>query len=263
MTDYIKYNKDTWNKKTPVHLASAFYDMDSFLHGRNSLTSVELELLGEVKGLSILHLQCHFGQDTLSLSRMGAKATGIDLSDVAINKAKELNDQLGLDAEFICCDVYETPSHVEKQFDVVYSSFGAIGWLPDMEKWAEVIARMLKPGGKFVFAEFHPAVWMFDDDFTKIAYDYFNTGPLIETSHGTYTDREAPIETTSVFWNHSFSEVLSALIKNDLILTSFNEYPYSPFNCFNDLEEKEQGKYTLKKLDKQFPYFYALTMLKK
>jgi 2-polyprenyl-3-methyl-5-hydroxy-6-metoxy-1,4-benzoquinol methylase len=113
--------------------------------------SIELELLGNVKGLSILHLQCHFGQDSLSLARMGAHVTGIDLSDKAIKTAQELNAELHLNAEFICSDIYDLPQHLNKQFDIVFTSYGTIGWLPDLNKWAQIIHHFLKPEGKFIF----------------------------------------------------------------------------------------------------------------
>src|SRR5687767_3921500 len=130
--NYIEINRALWNERTRHHVSSAFYDMEGFMAGNTSLKEIELPLLGDVKGKSVLHLQCHFGQDSLSLSRMGAKVTGIDLSEAAIEKAREINKDLGLDAEFIVSDVYETPSKLNKQFDIVFTTYGTIGWLPDM-----------------------------------------------------------------------------------------------------------------------------------
>jgi 2-polyprenyl-3-methyl-5-hydroxy-6-metoxy-1,4-benzoquinol methylase len=120
---YIEVNRALWNEKTKYHVASDFYDMTSFLAGQTSLKEIEIGLLGDVTGKDILHLQCHFGQDTLSLARMGANVIGVDLSDVSIAKAKELNDTLGLNVEFICSDVYALPSVHNKQYDIVFSSF--------------------------------------------------------------------------------------------------------------------------------------------
>ncbi len=262
MTDYIKHNRDTWNKKTPVHLSSAFYDMDSFLHGRNSLTSVELELLGEVKGLSILHLQCHFGQDSLSLARMGAKVTGLDLSDAAIEKARELNVQLGLNAKFVCADVYSAPEVIDEKFDIVYTSFGTIAWLPDLDRWAEVIASSMKPGGRFVFVEFHPFVWTFDDDLQHIAYDYFKSEPIVEEIEGTYADRNAPIKTKTISWNHSLSEVFEALLKTGMRVEHFREYDFSPHNCFKGMREESPGHFKFAHLDHTIPMVYSMLMVK-
>jgi len=166
--NYIEINKALWDEKTKHHISSAFYNMHdgSFLKGKSSLNDIELQLLGNVAGKEVLHLQCHFGQDTLSLARLGAKATGVDFSAEAIKKARALNDQLALDAEFICCDIYSLQDSLEKQFDMVFASYGTIGWLPDMQRWAQIVARYLKPGGKFVFVEFHPVVWMFSSKLT-------------------------------------------------------------------------------------------------
>src|SRR6187551_1118010 len=161
--NYLDINKASWNQRTAVHVASDFYGVDAFVKGKSSLQQIELGLLGDVAGKSILHLQCHFGQDTLSLARLGAKVTGVDLSDVAITEARKLARELGLSTDFICCNVYDLPQQLEQQFDVVFTSYGAIGWLPDLDRWAQIVRRFLKPGGRLVLVEFHPFVWMFDD----------------------------------------------------------------------------------------------------
>ena len=148
--DYKEINKALWNNKTDVHIESEFYDNETFINGRNSLNSIELELLGDIKGKSVLHLQCHFGQDTISLNRLGANVTGIDLSDKAIERAKELTIKTNSDAKFICCDIYDLPNHLDEQFDIVFTSYGVIGWLPDLDKWAKIISHFLKQDGKFV-----------------------------------------------------------------------------------------------------------------
>jgi ubiquinone/menaquinone biosynthesis C-methylase UbiE len=127
-----------------------------------------------------LHLQCHFGQDTLSMSRMGAQTTGVDLSDKAIDAARKLNQEINQQATFICCNIYDLPQHLDQQFDIVFTSYGTIGWLPDLNQWAALIARYLKPGGKFVFAEFHPVVWMFDNDLKKCNTVISNLNPLLK-----------------------------------------------------------------------------------
>ena len=262
LPDYININKQTWNNKTDVHIASEFYDVQSFLDGKSTLNAIELQLLGDIKGKKILHLQCHFGQDTMSFSRMGAKATGIDLSDKAIEKAKEFASQLHLDTQFICCDIYDAPNHSDEKFDIVFTSYGTIGWLPDLDKWAKVVSHFLKPGGKFVFAEFHPVIWMFDDNFREVYYNYFNVAPIIEDYTGTYADRNAAIESNSVCWNHPTSEVLNSLILNGLELNSFDEYDYSPYNCFNETVEFEKGKFRIKHLDNKIPMVFSLVATK-
>lgn len=260
---YININKQTWNNKTDVHIDSDFYDVAGFLDGKSSLNTIELKLLGDIKDKKILHLQCHFGQDSLSLARLGAKVTGIDLSDKAIDKAKELNSKLGLDVQFICCDIYDTPKHLNEKFDIVFTSYGTIGWFPDLDKWAKVVSHFLKPKGKFIFADFHPVVWMFDNDFKEVFYNYFNIKPIIEDESGTYADRYAEIEAKTVTWNHPISEVLTALIVNDLEINTFNEYDYSPYNCFNETEEFEKGKFRIKHLENKIPMIYSLLASKK
>lgn len=261
--NYIEINKQSWNKKTEVHLASDFYDLDGFLKGNTSLNDIELNLLGDVKGKRILHLQCHFGQDTISLARLGANATGVDLSDNAINKAQELAQKCNVNTNFICCNIYDLPKHLNEQFDIVYTSYGTIGWLPDLDKWANLVSRFLKPNGKFVFVEFHPLVWMYDNNFTKVEYSYFNVAPIIETETGTYADREAPILDKTITWNHPTSEVLNSLIKNGLEINSFDEYDYSPYNCFRGAVEVGPKKYRIAAFDDKIPLVFSIVATKK
>lgn len=260
--DYLAVNKKAWNSKTATHIESDFYDIPSFIAGKSSLNSIELELLGDISGKSILHLQCHFGQDTLSMARMGAKVTGVDLSDKAIEKAEELSASLNIPARFICCDIYSLPEHLDEEFDIVFTSYGTIGWLPDLEKWAGIVSKYLKAGGQFVFAEFHPVVWMFDDAFETVAHSYFNKDTIHETQTGTYADSNADITTQTISWNHSIADVLESLLKKGLQLKAFHEYDYSPYNCFTNMEEVEKGKYRIKKMEDKLPMVYALAAQK-
>lgn len=261
--NYIALNRASWNKKTETHLKSEFYGLESFLKGKSSLHTIELNLLDDVRGKSILHLQCHFGQDSISLSRLGAKVTGVDLSDKAIENARQIAVQAHADTAFICCDIYDLPNHLHKQFDLVFTSYGTIGWLPDLNKWAAVISRFLKPGGQFVFVEFHPVVWMFDDNFKKIEYRYFNSGPIVETKSGTYADRTAELTVSDVSWNHSISEVINSLLKNDLEIKHFEEFDYSPYNCFYNTVEAAPQQYRITHLGDKIPMVYSLTAVKK
>jgi ubiquinone/menaquinone biosynthesis C-methylase UbiE len=261
--NYLNINKETWNNKVDVHIDSNFYDMEGFLNGKSTLNAIELELLGNVKGKKVLHLQCHFGQDTMTFSRMGAFATGVDFSEKAIEKAREINKQLNLNTTFICCDIYDLPNHLNEKFDIVFTSYGTIGWFPDLDKWAEVISRLLKPRGKFVMADFHPVVWMFDNDFREVFHNYFNTEAIIEVESGTYAEKEAPITTQSITWNHPVSELLNALISNGLELNCYNEFDYSPYNCFNQTEEFEPNKFRIKHLENKIPMVYSLSATKK
>jgi SAM-dependent methyltransferase len=188
----------------------------------------------------------------MSLSRMGAKATGIDLSNKAIERAKEIALRLNLDTDFICCDLYDAPNHLNEKFDIVFTSYGTIGWLPDLDKWAKVVSHFLKPNGKFIMADFHPVVWMYDNDFKEVFYSYFNIEPIIEEETGTYAEKDAQLSTKTISWNHPISEILNSLISNNLEINSFNEYDYSPYSCFNALKNLNPISLELKHL-KQNP----------
>lgn len=260
--EYFNANKELWNQRTAVHKDSSFYDLTSFLQGKTSLRSIELNELGNVRGKNVLHLQCHFGMDSLSLARMGAKVTGIDLSDAAIDEARRLNKELGLDAEFICCNVYDLKKYIHQSFDLVFTSYGVIGWLPDLRAWAELITYFLKPGGQFYMAEFHPVVWMLDENFETIKYYYHNAELIVMDSVGTYTDRNAAISAKEYSWNHSISEVLNALLHAGLSLQFFNEFSYSPYSCFNNLVQGADGNWRVKGKEDKIPMVYSLMALK-
>jgi 2-polyprenyl-3-methyl-5-hydroxy-6-metoxy-1,4-benzoquinol methylase len=257
--DYVAINKKLWNKRTDFHVRSEFYDVAGFLNGKSSLNEIELDLIGNIQNKSVLHLQCHFGLDTISLARMGADVTGVDLSDKAITEARLLAMKAGVKAEFICSNLYDLPPDPEKKFDIVYSSYGTIGWLPDLNAWAKIISSHLKTGGRFIFAEFHPVVWMFDIEFQKVGYNYFNSGPIIETDESTYADGKANINLESVCWNHSLGEVIGNLLKNGIRLTTFNEYDYSPYNCFKNCAEVSPHKFRISHLGNKIPMVYSLT----
>lgn len=255
---YFELNREAWNRKTEVHLHSDFYDQQAFLQGKNTLNPIERNLLGDVTGLRILHLQCHFGQDSISLARLGAQVTGVDLSDTAITLARQLTSQTQTDAQFVCCNVYDLLQQLHEKFDLVFTSYGTIGWLPDLQCCAQVIAHFLKPNGRFVFVEFHPVVLMFDNDFKRITYRYFNSGPLLETETGTYADPAAELTLTTVGWNHGLAEVLSPLLQNGLALRQFEEFDYSPYPCFKHTEAVGPRQYRIKHLGNQLPMVYAL-----
>lgn len=261
--NYLAVNKQSWNQRVHLHLESDFYDMPNFLAGKSSLNDIELNLLGNLAGKKVLHLQCHFGQDSISLAKLGAAVTGVDLSDEAIQEAQRLAQQIGVDARFICCDIYDLPNHLQDQFDYVFSSYGTITWLPDLDKWAQIIAQFLKPEGKFVFAEFHPVVWMFDDNFEHIAYRYFQSEAIVELNEGSYAAQDAAVQLESVTWNHSLSEVIGSLIKQGLQIESFDEFDYSPYDCFHNTVEVAPRKYRIKHLENKIPMVYALVAQKK
>ncbi|AHJ97010.1 hypothetical protein Hsw_1415 [Hymenobacter swuensis DY53] len=193
---------------------------------------------------------------------MGARVTGVDLAETAITTAWELAAQLHTDTQFICADVYELPRYLEQQFDVVFTTYGVLGWLPDMEKWASVVAHFLKPGGRLVLVEFHPVLWMFNPDFTRVEYAYFNRETITEVETGTYADRQAPIEETAVSWNHSLGEVLGALLRQGLEIQHFAEYDYSPYDCFAGLEQIAELRYQLSALPGKLPMLYSVVARK-
>jgi 2-polyprenyl-3-methyl-5-hydroxy-6-metoxy-1,4-benzoquinol methylase len=260
--DYLTANRRLWNERVNAHMASSFYDNESFIAGRNTLNDIELKLLGDVTGKGILHLQCHFGQDSLSLARMGAKVTGVDLSDVAIEQARKLNQQLELDAEFICSDVLQLADHHSGQYDIVFASYGVIGWHPDINRFMQVVAHFLKPEGQFLLVEFHPVIWMLDQQLENISYSYFNLEPIVETSTESYTDGSDLSEPLQEYgWNHSLSEVFNAGFANGLTLTHFDEYDFSPYNCFQGMVTTETG-YQIAGKERMLPLVYSLVMEK-
>lgn len=262
MDNYLKINKQSWNNRLESHLNSNFYDMSNFLNGKTSLNDIELSLLGNVEGKKILHLQCHFGQDTISLSRMGAETFGVDLSDQSIKKAKQLAKETNTSAQFICSDVYGLPKVLDERFDIVFTSYGTISWLPDLNEWAKVIEHFLKPGGEFVFAEFHPAVWMYDDNLNKVTYSYNNVEPIIEEESGTYADKTAKIKSKYICWNHGIGEVINSLIGKNLKINQLNEFCYSPYPFINNTEEFEPGKFRIRQFGNKFPLVYSIQATK-
>ncbi len=259
---YFEENKLSWNKRTAIHKDSAFYDLVSFKNGISSLNKIELDELGDVKGKNLLHLQCHFGMDTISWEREGAIATGIDFSDEAIKLAKEINTELDMHVEFVCCNVYDLKQHLDNKFDIVFTSYGTIGWLPNLDDWAALIAHFLKPGGIFYMVDFHPTLWMMDENFEKIKYNYFNKQVITEEISGTYSDRNASIKSIEHGWNHPLSEIINALLKHNLRIKLFNEFSYSPYNCFKNMEQGQAGMWRIIGMDEKMPILYSIKAVK-
>lgn len=262
-SDWLKINRDSWNQRTKIHLSSGFYDVQGFKNGNDSLNTIELKLLGDIKNQKILHLQCHFGMDTLSLEKRGAIVTGVDFSEDAITYAKTLKKEMGLKSEFICSNVYDLDLTKSNEFDKLFCSYGICGWLPNLDKWGEIISKHLKSGSTFTIVDFHPAVWMYDDDFNNITYSYFNDKPYVEVESGSYASRNEKEEITSIWWNHSLSEITQSLLNNDLNLISFDEYDYSPYDCFRNTLKISDRKYRIKHLDNKIPMVYSMVFRKK
>ena len=178
MSKYTQVNNEAWDAWAALHVESDYYDVEGFKKGSSTLNRIELEELGDVAGKTLLHLQCHFGLDSLSLARMGAEVTGVDFSSEAIANAQRLNDEVGLKARFIRSDIYELPDSLDGQFDIVFTSYGVLRWLPDVERWGKAIARCLKPGGVFHIVEYHPFASVFEADGPisdfRVARSYFH-----------------------------------------------------------------------------------------
>jgi SAM-dependent methyltransferase len=250
--DYLNINKEAWNRRTKLHVESKFYDIDAFIQGKSSLNAIELNQLGKVEGKSLLHLQCHFGQDTLSLARLGASVTGVDISTEAIEQANKLSSQLKIVATFIAKDIAQFGNEKPKQFAVIYTSYGVLCWLPDLNQWAKLIADSLTQGGEFHLVEFHT----FND--LLCGYSYFPSAEPDVEDEGTYTENCDGTKSTIVTWPHSLSEVVNALIGSGLIIECFNEFPYSPYNCFEGLEYVAENGYQLLHKGQQVPLVYAI-----
>ncbi len=267
--NFTDINRRLWNDKVRYHVTSSMYNVPGFLTGDDSLNKIEIDLLGNIQGKRILHLQCHFGLDSLSLARRGAQhVTGVDMSDQAIDKARELAEKINLTAstKFICCNIYDLPEHLssnqDELFDIVFTSYGVTTWLPDINRWASIISRYLKSNGVFIMAEFHPVICMFNETFSSIEESYFNQRAIISECQGTYADRNAPILNQSIEWNHSLSDTLQALINNGLRIDILQEFDYSPYDCFLNSVKTEDGFYQIKGLEKKIPIVYAVKATK-
>jgi len=255
---YIELNKICWDQRTALHLNSNFYDNNKFIINKNSLNSIELNMLGDLEGKSILHLQCHFGQDSISLAKLGAQVTAVDFSSKSINAANELAKKMKVKVKFIESNVLDLD--LNKKFDLVFSSYGIVGWIPDLKKWGEVISKHLKKQGRFLLTEFHP----FFEAIKQNGYNYFyNEKPDIETSNKSYTESKSKNLLKSCWWNHSLTDIFIGLESNNLKLNKFEEFDYSPYKL-DGMIEKSKKKYILKKRFKlSTPYVYNLEAIKK
>ncbi|RMB63907.1 class I SAM-dependent methyltransferase [Dokdonia sinensis] len=259
---YFETNRQTWNDKVAVHTESDFYNLDGFINGETSLMKYELKALGDVSGKSLLHLQCHFGQDTLSWARMGAQCTGVDISDAGIAFAKALSEKTATPANFVCCNVLDTSQHISQTFDIVFTSYGTIGWLPDLKPWGKMIAERLNKGGTFYIADFHPLVWMFDYTSGKavLKYGYNQDEVIYEEYQGTYADENAPIMSKEYGWNHGLGEVVTALTDAGLHIEFLREHDESPYDVLPDLVKNENGLYVTK--DRLYPLLFEIKATK-
>ena len=250
--DYLEVNKEAWDKRTRTHITSEFYNVPGFLKGEDALQEIEIAELTDVAGQTLLHLQCHFGMDTLSWARRGAVVTGVDLSPAAIEQGQQLARQTGLDGRFVCADVYEFGEKNTERYDIVFTSYGALVWLPDLDRWARTVANSLKPGGRFYIAEFHPVHDVY------AGYAYFHSDEPDVEEEGTYTENDGGETSKIVTWAHPLSEVINALINAGIRIERMNEFPFSPYNCFEGLEEREPGRYYYKDAKHDIPLVYTI-----
>ncbi|HSR24219.1 MAG TPA: class I SAM-dependent methyltransferase [Candidatus Eisenbacteria bacterium] len=246
--DRLEANRRMWDERVDVHRRSAYYDLDGFREGRSSLRAVELEELGDVAGRSLLHLQCHFGLDTLSLARLGARVAGVDFSEPAVALARRLAGELGIDARFIQSDVYELTRVLHEQFDVVFTSHGVLCWLPDVRAWARVVARFLRPGGTFVIVDGHPIATCFEevDGRLDLVYPLFQREPFELVSTSTYADADAVLPArTNYQWSWTVGGMVTALIDAGLRVERLRELPLDTWRRFPSMTVDDEGWWRL------------------
>jgi SAM-dependent methyltransferase len=247
---FIDENRALWNEWTDVHVVGEFYNRDGFVRDPSDirLRPEEIAELGDVTGKSLLHLQCHFGLDSLSWARLGARVTGADFSERAIEEATKLAGECGIEARFVTSDLYDLPAELEGSFDIVYTGVGALGWLPDIGRWAEVVAHFLKPGGTFYVLEGHPSFWIFDGEAETplVKYPYFQReDPITEKVEGSYADPTADIQTEHEHgWAFGLGEVVNALIEQGLTIRSLREYDFLLWPA-TFLEEGPDGRWRM------------------
>ena len=255
---YLRNNKVVWDRYADIHVTSEFYDVEGFKKGKSSLTFIEREELGDVSGKSLLHLQCHFGLDTLSWARLGAKVTGVDFSDKAIQLAQSLAREISIDAHFVRSQIYDLPKVLEDTFDIVFTSYGVLCWLPDLKEWGRVISHFLKKNGTFYIVEYHPIRGMFDD-YGNIKEPYFHEDePLKYEGCGSYAQPEAAFKHVSYEWVHSLSDIVNALVEAGLRMEFLHEFPFSISGDCPFLVKAKDGLWYHKNKDIKIPLMFSI-----
>jgi SAM-dependent methyltransferase len=258
-------NRAWWDERVPIHTASDFYDLDAFVADptASTLRPFEVDDVGDVTGVALVHLQCHFGLDTLSWARAGARVTGVDFSGPAVEAATDAAVRARLDARFVAGDVYDAAELVGgATFDLVYTGLGALNWLPDVERWAAVVAALLRPGGRLYLAEFHPITTMFADDDLTVEHPYFHDAPLEWDDGGTYADLTA--ETTNnrtIEWNHGLGAVVTAVVHAGLVVDRLRELDHTLFQRWPFLvrDPDQRDTYRLPEGMPRLPLMYTLS----
>ncbi|WP_031469045.1 class I SAM-dependent methyltransferase [Sciscionella sediminilitoris] len=229
--DWRAVNRANWDERVPIHVSGTYYDLPGFLAGRDTLQEFEPAEVGPVRGKTLLHLQCHIGLDTLSWARREAVVTGLDFSAPAVRVAGELAAEIGVDARFVAAELYAAGRALDgHRFDIVYSSFGSLCWLPDIPRWAHTVAELLNPGGFLYLLELHPYADILGEDGRTVEEDYFHRAPIVVDEPGSYADPAAKTEATvTVEWRHGIGDVVSALAAAGLRLEFLHEHSHGHF----------------------------------
>lgn len=267
-------NRLHWDERAPAHAASLHYGVDDFESDPRRLSSVvrfDVPRLGDISGLRGVHLQCHIGTDTISLSRLGAHMTGLDFSPPAIEEARRLAERCGDPTTFVVSDAYDAVEALGAgQFDLVFTGIGALCWLPDIDRWAETVTELLAPGGRLFVREGHPMLWSLDDKRSDlelvVRYPYFETvEPIVDDTPGSYVEVDAELQhTVSHSWNHGIGEVVTALLSRGLRITMLEEHTSVPWDALGDgaMAEDEDGEWRLVERPERLPLTYTLQAVK-
>jgi SAM-dependent methyltransferase len=261
--DYIDTNRRHWDELVGIHVRSEFYDVTAFKAGRSSLLSLEREEVGDVRGKTLLHLQCHFGLDTLSWAREGAIATGVDFSGEAIAVARQLSRDIGIAARFIEADVYKLPEALGETFDIVFASYGVVCWLPDFPRWAKVAASLLKPGGVFYLVDGHPLgnALAQDSDAAQPRFDfpYFAGDAVLLDDDGSYADSAAQLQNRRTFeFAHDLGEMVTSLADAGLQIEFLHEFPFAGWQRVRQMEKGADGFWRLPGGAPQLPFLFSI-----
>lgn len=269
MDDYAELNRANWDERAPAHAASPGYAIRRFLAEPDFLSDVvrfDRERLGDITGLRGLHLQCHIGTDTLSLHRLGARMTGLDFSAAALDEARRLAEAARADIRYVQSEAYDAVTQLgEARFDLVYTGIGALCWLPDVSRWARLVADLLKPGGRLFIREGHPALWSIDErrpDRLLVAdYPYFETPePVIWDDETTYVETDVRfVHNRTASWNHGIGEILSAVLAAGLRITGFLEHRSVPWEALpGSMTLGPAGEWSLAERPDRLPLSYTL-----
>jgi SAM-dependent methyltransferase len=259
--EWIETNRANWDERVPIHVSGEFYDVAAFKAGQERLRPFELSEVGDVAGKDLVHLQCHFGIDTLSWALHGARVVGLDFSAPAVEAARGLAGELDLDAEFVEANLYDAVEALGgRTFDIVYTGLGALIWLPDIRRWAKIVAELLRPGGFLYLAEFHPITYVFGDKDLTIVNDYFGgEEPNVWDDQGTYADLEAEtVHNRTYEWNHTLGDVVSAVIEAGLNVELLSEHDYTLFPAWPFLVKSGFDTYRLPEGMPKLPLMYSL-----